>query len=60
MVPPHGEAIIDVRTIDKKRKFLNEYIERIDVDYISKKQSHQIEIEFKLPLIDDSMNLDIH
>jgi hypothetical protein len=21
MVPPHGEAIIDVRTIDKKRKF---------------------------------------
>ena len=43
-------------TIDKKRKFLNEYIERIDVDYISKKQSHQIEIEFKLPLIDDSMN----
>jgi len=21
MIPPHGEAIIDVRTIDKKRKF---------------------------------------
>jgi hypothetical protein len=21
MVPPHGETIIDVRTIDKKRKF---------------------------------------
>ena len=41
--------------LKKKKTFLKEYIKRIDVEYEPKIQSHNIDIEFKYPIIGDKM-----
>ena len=41
--------------LDKKQKFLNDYINKIDVEYIPKIQSHKFDFEFKYPIVEDKL-----
>ena len=42
-------------SLQKKKDFLNEYINRIDVEYLNKEQSHKLDFEFKYPIVDDKL-----
>jgi site-specific DNA recombinase len=39
----------------KKRDFLKEYINRIDVEYLNDEKSHKLTFEFKYPIVDDRL-----
>jgi len=41
--------------LQKKKDFLNEYIKRIDVEYLNKEKSHKLDLEFKYPIVDDKL-----
>ena len=41
--------------LDKKQKFLNDYINKIDVEYLPKIQSHKFDFEFKYPIVEDKL-----
>ncbi|MDB4089508.1 hypothetical protein N9544_07810 [Flavobacteriales bacterium] len=41
--------------LDKKQKFLNDYINKIDVEYLPKVQSHKFDFEFKYPIVEDKL-----
>ena len=43
-------------TLEKKQKFLNEYLNKIDVEYLTDEQSHRLDFEFKYPIVDDKLN----
>ncbi len=45
-------------TLEKQKTFINEYIERIDVEYLPKLQSHKFYFEFKYPIIEDEIIID--
>ena len=41
--------------LNKKQKFLNDYINKLDVEYIPKIQSHKFDFEFKYPIVEDKL-----
>ena len=41
--------------LNKKQKFLNDYINKIDVEYLPKVQSHKFGFEFKYPIVEDKL-----
>ncbi|MDA9303968.1 recombinase family protein [bacterium] len=41
--------------LNKKQKFLNDYINKIDVEYLPKVQSHKFDFEFKYPIVEDKI-----
>ena len=43
-------------TLEKKRLFLKEIINKIEIHYNVKNQSHVVDINFKLPIVGDSLN----
>ena len=43
-------------TLEKKQQFLNEYLNKIDVEYLTDEQSHRLDFEFKYPIVDDKLN----
>ena len=42
-------------TMEKKKQFLNQYLHRIDVKYLSKEKSHKLDFEFKYPIVEDEL-----
>jgi hypothetical protein len=46
----------ELLSLDKKRIFLQETINKIEIEYNKKNQSHILDINFKLPIIGDSLN----
>jgi site-specific DNA recombinase len=46
----------ELLSLDKKRTFLQETINKIEIEYNKKNQSHILDINFKLPIIGDSLN----
>lgn len=45
----------ELLSLDKKRDFLKETINKIEIEYNKKNQSHILDINFKLPIIGDSL-----
>jgi hypothetical protein len=52
-----SEEIEEVRNYDtdKKREFLHQFIESINVKYLDSKQSHQLDFKFKIPIVGDTI-----
>ncbi len=46
---------ITTQSLEKQKGFLNRYLQRVNVEYLIKEQSHKLEFEFKFPIIDDSI-----
>ena len=44
-------------SLEMKKKFLGEYINQIQVEYLSKSQSHKFYFEFKYPIVEDEIIL---
>ena len=42
--------------LQKKKEFLNNYLKKIDVEYIIKEKSHKMNFEFKYPIVDDKLS----
>lgn len=42
-------------SLEKKREFIKEYLNRINVEYLVKEQSHKFEFDFKYPIVNDSI-----
>ncbi|MEQ6124550.1 recombinase family protein [Pseudotenacibaculum sp. MALMAid0570] len=42
-------------TMEKKKQFLNQYLHKIDVKYLSKEKSHKLDFEFKYPIVEDEL-----
>jgi DNA invertase Pin-like site-specific DNA recombinase/DNA-binding transcriptional MerR regulator len=45
----------ELLSLEKKREFLNETINKIEIEYNKKNQSHILDINFKLPIVGDSL-----
>lgn len=43
-------------SLEKRKDFLKEYIQRVNVEYLENEQSHKFEFEFKYPIINDTMS----
>ena len=41
--------------LEKKKKFLNDYINKIEVEYLPKEQSHRFNLDFKYPIVEDKL-----
>ena len=42
-------------SLEDKKKFLNEYINKIEVEYLPNIQSHKLFFEFKYPIVEDKL-----
>ncbi|MDA8629953.1 recombinase family protein, partial [Bacteroidia bacterium] len=46
--------------LKKQRNFLNDYLQKVDVEYLPNSQSHRFNFEFKYPIIEDEIEIDGH
>lgn len=46
---------VEDMNLDKKKSFIQEYISKINVEYIPKSKSHKFDFEFKYPIIEDEI-----
>lgn len=48
---------VEKLSLEKQRIFLEQYIEKVDVEYLKDSQSHQFDLEFKYPIVEDEIIL---
>ena len=41
---------------ERRKSFLKDYLEKVNVEYLELEQSHKFEFEFKYPIINDTMS----
>jgi|TARA_B110000967_G_scaffold194120_1_gene222334 site-specific DNA recombinase len=48
---------VEKLSLEKQRTFLDQYIEKVEVEYLKDIQSHQFDLEFKYPIVEDEIIL---
>ena len=43
-------------SLENQQKFLNQYLEKVNVEYLETVKSHKLEFEFKYPIVDDKLS----
>ena len=43
-------------SLENQQKFLKQYLERVNVEYLETVKSHKLEFEFKYPIVDDKLS----
>jgi len=43
-------------SLENQQRFLNQYLEKVNVEYLETVKSHKLEFEFKYPIVDDKLS----